>query len=138
MPSPICNSLEEWLKKKILDPKDLETALPEIRRDKSLATINGSFDLLHAGHLYMLFEASKVADILLVLVNSDASVRSYKSKNRPIIPLQQRMEMLSAIAFVDFVSFFDESDPRAILERVRPNWHVNGAEYCRIVLNSAS
>ncbi|MCH9610219.1 MAG: Bifunctional protein HldE [Chlamydiales bacterium] len=129
MPSLPCSDLESWHSNKIIDPKDLDSLLPEIRRGKRLATLNGSFDLLHAGHLYMLFEAAKVADILLILVNSDASVRAYKDKSRPIIPLRQRMEMLGALAFVDFVTSFEETDPRAILQKIGPDVHVNGVEY---------
>lgn len=129
MPFLTDSSIQEWHSRKILNPNDLENTLPRIRKGKRLATLNGSFDLLHAGHLYMLFEAAKVAEILLVLVNSDASVRSYKGESRPIISLEHRMEMLSALAFVDYVSFFEESDPRAILRRIRPDVHVNGMEY---------
>lgn len=96
---------------------------------KSVATLNGSFDLMHAGHLYILYEATKVADILVVALNTDSSVRRYKSPSRPIIPLQERMEMMAACGFVDFVTWFDETDPRNFLRLLRPDVHVNGAEY---------
>jgi rfaE bifunctional protein nucleotidyltransferase chain/domain len=101
-----------------------------LRKDgKTLGTINGSFDLLHAGHMYILYEASKVADILVVALNTDASVRRYKHPSRPIIPLQERMEMISALEFVDYVTWFDEDDPRDLLRILKPDVHVNGAEY---------
>lgn len=117
-------------RKKIIEPEKLEAFIEGIRQQKkTIATINGSFDLLHAGHLYMLFEASKVADILLVAVNSDESVRKYKSEKRPIISLPNRMEMLSALLFVDYVTWFEETDPCSILKRIRPDVHVNGEEY---------
>lgn len=123
----------EWAEesqKKILDPKDVETKVASLRRQhKTIATLNGSFDLLHAGHLYILFEASKVADVLIVAVNSDTSVRAYKNPKRPIISLPYRIEMLTAIAFVDYVTWFDETDPRSILEKIKPDVHVNGSEY---------
>ena len=92
-------------------------------------TVNGSFDLLHAGHLHILREASRQGDTLLVGLNSDASIRSYKGSDRPLIPQAQRAEMLLALRFVDYVHIFDESEPMPFLEEVRPDVHVNGAEY---------
>lgn len=95
----------------------------------TIATINGSFDLLHAGHLHILHEASQVADVLIVALNSDASIKKYKSPLRPIIPLEYRIEMMTALGFVDYVTSFDETDPFRFLEIVQPDIHVNGAEY---------
>ena len=115
---------------KIIKIQNLENKIDEIRSTgRTIATLNGSFDILHAGHLYMLSEAAKVADILLLLVNSDESVRSYKGEERPFIPLHERMEMLAAITFVDYVTSFEETDPRSILRKIRPDVHVNGEEY---------
>ena len=96
---------------------------------KTVATLNGSFDLLHAGHLYILYEASKTADILVVALNTDASIQRYKSPSRPIIPLQERLEMVAALGIVDYVTWFDEDDPRDLLRLLRPDVHVNGTEY---------
>ncbi len=125
--------MSEWQaysQKKILQPEEIKERISLLRKQgKTIATLNGSFDLLHAGHLYMLYEASKTADILIVAVNSDASVRAYKSPDRPIIPLSYRMEMLTAIEFVDYVTWFDETNPCALLEKIRPDVHVNGIEY---------
>lgn len=115
---------------KIHDAKELASLLAEKRGSgKRVALLNGSFDLLHAGHLYILFEASKVADILVVALNSDASVKRYKGKERPIIGLQDRMELVSALAFVDYVTWFEEDDPRELIRIIRPDFHVNGREY---------
>lgn len=126
-------AFEEWAgysRRKIIPPEELESKIAALRlQNKRLATLNGSFDLLHAGHLYILYEASKTADLLIVAVNSDASVKAYKSPNRPIVPLRYRLEMLTAIAFVDYVTWFDETDPCAILNIIKPDVHVNGAEY---------
>lgn len=100
------------------------------RRDKKqLATLNGSFDLLHAGHLEILYAAAAQGDILLVAINSDVSVKSYKGPTRPIIPLNFRMELLTALSCVDYVTWFDEADPRALLALLQPDVHVNGEEY---------
>lgn len=84
---------------------------------------------MHAGHLYMIHQASLQADRLLVLLNSDDSIRRYKSPLRPIVTLQYRLEMMAALEFVHFVSYFEETDPCAVLKRIRPDVHVNGAEY---------
>ena len=77
----------------------------------------------------MIHEASKQADRLIVALNSDDSIRKYKSANRPIIPLQFRLEMVAALEFVDYVTWFDETDPRAFLAKIKPDVHVNGSEY---------
>ncbi len=119
-----------WLQKKLIEPKCLSQTAKNLRAGgKTLATLNGSFDLLHAGHLFILHEAAKQADILLVALNSDASIQRYKGASRPIISLQHRLEMIAAIEFVDFVTWFEEDDPRSFLRCVSPEVHVNGAEY---------
>lgn len=115
---------------KIVDPQELEKLSQELKfKGYSIATLNGSFDLMHAGHLYILKEAAKQADKLIVLLNSDASIKKYKSENRPIIPLKYRLEMMEALECVSYVSSFDETDPIKALEKIKPNVHVNGIEY---------
>jgi D-beta-D-heptose 7-phosphate kinase/D-beta-D-heptose 1-phosphate adenosyltransferase len=96
---------------------------------KRIVTINGSFDVLHAGHLYILNEARRRGDVLIVGLNSDVSVRSYKGPQRPIVSERQRADMLLAMRIVDYVHIFDETNPIAFLEQVKPDVHVNGAEY---------
>jgi rfaE bifunctional protein nucleotidyltransferase chain/domain len=98
-------------------------------KGKRIVTINGSFDVLHAGHLYILAEARKQGDVLIVGLNSDSSVRGYKGPLRPIVPERQRADMLLALRTVDHVHVFDESDPIAFLEELKPDVHVNGSEY---------
>ncbi len=98
-------------------------------KGKRIVTINGSFDILHNGHLHILNEARQRGDILIVGLNSDASVKSYKGPSRPIIPERARAEMLLALRMVDYVHIFDESDPIAFLKEVKPDVHVNGSEY---------
>jgi len=70
-----------------------------------------------------------MADVLIVALNSDSSIKKYKSEKRPIIPLEERMQMMAAISSVDFVTFFEETDPRNILDIIKPDVHVNGQEY---------
>lgn len=119
-----------WLEKKFIDPKRLEAAVCELRRGGlSLAMLNGSFDLLHAGHLFIVHQASLQADKLIVALNSDASICRYKSEKRPIVPLQYRLEMIAALEFVDYVTFFEEDNPCELIGKVRPDVHVNGEEY---------
>lgn len=114
----------------IISPESLPDLVKKLRKEKKkIATLNGSFDLLHAGHLYILTEAKKQGDVLIVALNSDASIQKYKHPSRPIIPLKYRLEMLDALSCVDYVTWFDETDPRAILEKIAPDCHVNGAEY---------
>jgi rfaE bifunctional protein nucleotidyltransferase chain/domain len=123
-------NLPEWLVKKLVEPVDWSTWAEKIRQQgETVATLNGSFDLLHAGHLYIISEAKKQAGRLLVALNSDASIQRYKSPLRPIVPLRYRLEMVAALEFVDAVTWFEEDDPRAFLRAVRPDVHVNGAEY---------
>jgi D-beta-D-heptose 7-phosphate kinase/D-beta-D-heptose 1-phosphate adenosyltransferase len=98
-------------------------------RGKRIVTVNGSFDVLHAGHLYILNQARQQGDVLIVGLNSDESVRSYKGPSRPLVPQRQRAEMLLALRTVDFVHIFDERDPVAFLSELHPDVHVNGVEY---------
>jgi rfaE bifunctional protein nucleotidyltransferase chain/domain len=96
----------------------------EDRPDVRIVTTNGAFDILHAGHIESLALAKSYGDLLIVGLNSDASVRKYKSVNRPIIPEADRAKMLSALYFVDYVVMFDETDPREFLKRINPTYHV--------------
>ena len=98
-------------------------------KGRRLVTVNGSFDVLHAGHLHILNEARSQGDVLIVGLNSDASVRSHKGPTRPIISDRGRAKMLLALRVVDYVHIFDEPDPIAFLSELNPDVHVNGAEY---------
>lgn len=115
---------------KIIAPDAIEKIVSKVRAQaKTIATLNGSFDLMHAGHLHIIYEASKAADVLIVALNTDKSIRQYKSPLRPIIPLEYRLEMMAALSFVDYVTWFDETDPRSLLNKIKPDVHVNGSEY---------
>lgn len=96
---------------------------------KRIVTLNGSFDVMHTGHVHILREAKRQGDVLIVGLNSDASVRTYKGPGRPINSEEQRAEMLLANRYVDYVHVFDETVPMAFIEAARPDVHVNGAEY---------
>ena len=96
---------------------------------KRIVTVNGTFDVLHAGHLHILKEAKQQGDVLVVGLNSDASVRANKGPKRPVVPQAQRADMLLALRYVDYVHIFDEPVPMVFIAAVRPDVHVNGAEY---------
>lgn len=117
---------------KVILPENLSTQIPLLRTqhpEKTIVTLNGSFDLLHAGHMQIIFEASQAGDILIVALNTDHSIRQYKSPTRPLVPLEYRLQMMAALEFVDYVTWFDETDPRRLLSVIKPDVHVNGAEY---------
>ena len=115
---------------KQVPPEKLEEIVSSIREQgKTIATLNGSFDLLHAGHLEIIHEAKKQADCLIMALNTDRSIQQYKSPDRPLISLQHRLQMVAALGAVDFVTWFDETDPCKILSVIQPDVHVNGAEY---------
>ncbi len=99
------------------------------RQGKRIVTTNGSFDILHAGHLHLLYRARNLGDILIVGLNSDASIQKYKSKDRPIIKQRFRAQLLAALSVVDYVYIFPEVNPIQFLSIVQPHIHVNSAQY---------
>lgn len=90
---------------------------------------NGCFDLLHPGHLRVLEQARALGDLLIVAINNDAGVRGLKGAGRPIIPQQERAEILAAMAAVDFVVVFDEPTPRELIQKVVPSVLVKGGDW---------
>lgn len=101
-----------------------------LKRDgKRLVTISGSFDLLHPGHVDLLERAKKSGDALMVLLNSDASIKRYKGPFRPFIPERDRAIMLAAFTCVDYVVIFDDLTPVRMLGRIRPTIHCNGSDW---------
>ena len=114
----------------IISRKDLPDLIKNIRKQgKTIVTTNGAFDILHVGHLKSLKFAKKYGDVLIVGLNSDSSIKEYKNENRPIIPENQRAEMLSSINYVDYVTLFEEKTPCELLEIIKPDIHVKGSEY---------
>jgi rfaE bifunctional protein nucleotidyltransferase chain/domain len=135
-------SLRPWLtayQDKVIAPEQLEEAVKSIKASgKTIVTLNGSFDLMHAGHLHILYEAAQLADVLIVALNSDSSIQQYKSPLRPIIPLTYRLQMMAAIGFVDYVTWFEETDPIKLLTLIQPHIHVNGANYGEECIEAAT
>jgi len=121
---------EQYCSEKILPPDALKTLGDKLRKQgKSIATLNGAFDLLQPGHLYIIHEAALCADSLILLLNSDEAIQKAKGQERPFCPLDQRLLMVSGLKDVSFVSWFEEANPCKQLERIRPDVHINGHEY---------
>lgn len=96
---------------------------------KKVVAFSGSFDLLHFGHIKSIQEAKNQGDILILLLNSDLSIKSYKGPSRPIVPQDQRAQMLVALEAVDFVVVFDEINPKILLEAIKPDIYCNGSDW---------
>jgi D-beta-D-heptose 7-phosphate kinase/D-beta-D-heptose 1-phosphate adenosyltransferase len=96
---------------------------------KRIVATNGCFDLLHAGHLSLLGHAARLGDVLLLAINSDASVRRLKGPERPLVPQAERAALLAALTFVDAVTIFDEDTPLEVLSIVKPHVLVKGGDY---------
>jgi len=105
----------------------------EAARDegRKVAVANGAFDLLHVGHLRYLKAAKDLTSggLLIVGVNTDRSVRASKGEGRPIVPEDERAEIVAALGCVDLVVLFDETDAVALLSALRPDFHVKGTDY---------
>jgi D-beta-D-heptose 7-phosphate kinase/D-beta-D-heptose 1-phosphate adenosyltransferase len=115
---------------KVLSRAQLATRAASWRlAGKRIVFTNGCYDLLHAGHLSLLHGAAKLGDILVLAINSDASVRRLKGPERPLVPQAERAALLAALACVDAVTVFDEDTPLATIEAVRPHILVKGADY---------
>jgi len=99
------------------------------RRGETVVLVNGAFDMLHVGHLRYLAEAKEQADHLVAAVNSDASVRASKGETRPIIPEDERVEILSHLWMVDRICLFDSLTVGPVLERLKPDVHAKGTDY---------
>lgn len=96
---------------------------------KTVVWTNGCFDLLHVGHIRSFRDAKALGDILIVGINSDASVRAIKGEARPVVSQSHRAEMIASLEMVDFVTIFDEPTPVAVLGQLRPDIHCKSAEY---------
>jgi rfaE bifunctional protein nucleotidyltransferase chain/domain len=90
---------------------------------------NGCFDLLHVGHVRYLHAAKGLGGRLIVAINSDESVRALKGAGRPLMPAEERAEILAALADVDAVVIFPEPDVRALIREIRPDVHAKGTDY---------
>jgi len=115
---------------KILSRDQLKERVAEWRRDGARVTLaNGCFDLLHVGHVRYVRAARELGGKLVVAVNSDDSVRGLKGAGRPLMPAEERAEILAALADVDAVVIFPGNDVRAIIREIRPDFQAKGTDY---------
>lgn len=115
---------------KILSRDQLRARVAEWRRTgEKIILTNGCFDLLHVGHVRYLHAAKQLAGRVVVGVNSDSSVHALKGSGRPLMPAEERAEILAALQDVDAVVIFDEPDVRALIREVRPDVHAKGTDY---------
>src|SRR5438045_7735389 len=124
-PSPIAHPQSPVMR--VLSLPDL-IALRQGWRDAGLRLVltNGTFDLLHIGHVRYLEAARAEGDILVVGINSDASVRGYKEPGRPVVPQDERAEIVAALRCVDYGTIFEESTATALVEALQPDVYVKG------------
>lgn len=119
-----------------------EELLEQIRRHRlqalQIVFTNGCFDVLHVGHVRYLKTARSYGDVLVVGLNSDASVKQIKGSNRPINPQDHRAEVLSSLACIDYVTIFEEPDPSALIKQVQPDVLVKGGDWPKSRIIGAS
>ena len=115
---------------RIVNRNELLEVIKEARASgKKIVMANGAFDLFHVGHLRYLRGAKELADILIVAMNDDKSVRKLKGKNRPVVPLEDRMAIVAAMEPVDFVVPFSELTVENMLRMIKPDIHAKGTDY---------
>jgi D-beta-D-heptose 1-phosphate adenylyltransferase (EC 2.7.7.-) len=113
----------------IVELKELLELLEKVRGKKKIVFTNGCFDILHAGHADYLNKAKSLGDILVVGINSDASVRRIKGEKRPILPQQMRAYLLDNLKPVDYVVIFEEDTPLELIKAIKPDVLVKGADW---------
>lgn len=126
------------IKGMLVDRKNIRALIEKIHKQgKTVVSTNGCFDILHVGHVRYLEKSKSFADYLIVLLNSDKSVKSIKGPTRPINNENDRAEILSALRCVDYVVLFDEDSPRALLDEMKPDVYTKGADYTMETLPEA-
>jgi glycerol-3-phosphate cytidylyltransferase len=114
----------------VIDRAALAESVAEIRKQKQkIVLTNGCFDIIHVGHIRYLAAAKSFGDVLIVGLNSDASVKRLKGARRPVVSQQDRAEVLLALKTVDYVTIFDEDTAEALVSIIRPDVYVKGGDY---------
>lgn len=117
---------------KIINNKDLKQTILKLKeQNKKIALTNGCFDILHIGHARYLKEAKNLADVLIVGINSDASVKKLKGENRPINNENDRAELISYFEFIDYVIVFSEQTADNLILSIEPEIYVKGGDYTK-------
>jgi rfaE bifunctional protein nucleotidyltransferase chain/domain len=114
----------------ILNHNELAKKIEELKKQgKKVIFANGCFDLLHVGHVRYLRGAKALGDVLVLAINSDASVRRLKGRERPLLSLEDRLGILSAFEMIDFVTAFEDDTVSPLLLKLKPNVQVKGTDY---------
>lgn len=120
------------MKGKIKVKKELKRIVEDLKsKGKRIVFTNGCFDLLHVGHIRYLEKAKTLGDVLVVGVNSDRSVRGLKGPQRPILPEEERVEILSGLGCVDYITIFDEATPLELILFLQPHILVKGGDWTK-------
>ena len=115
---------------KILPWEKLKARLESLKKaGKRIVFTNGCFDIIHVGHVSYLEKAKELGDVLVVGLNSDASVASLKGPSRPIVPEQERAYVVSALESIDYVTIFEEDTPQKLIEYLKPHILVKGGDW---------
>ena len=115
---------------KILSREQLKSEMERLRQGgKKIAFTNGCFDILHVGHTRYLRDARKTGDVLILALNSDASVRAIKGEKRPLVPEAERADVVASLEAVDYVTIFDELTPLELIEFLQPDVIVKGGDW---------
>lgn len=142
-PDFICNNLEEavdWIlndlsiinrgMKKLKTRDEIKSIIKKLQQEgKKVVFANGCFDLLHGGHVSYLEDSRQQGDILILGLNSDKSIKQLKGDKRPVLPEEQRVEILSSLSCIDYIMLFDEARCDGILRELRPDVHAKGTDY---------
>lgn len=118
------------MKNKIVSLDELQKQLAACKKDgKKIVSTSGCFDILHAGHVTYLEEAKAAGDILVVMLNSDTSVRGLKGEERPIVPQEERSVVIAGLGCVDYVVLFDDRTPCGLIDLLQPDVVIKGGDY---------
>ncbi len=122
--------VKEVMAQVVLNHNELSQKIAALKaQGKTIVFTNGCFDLLHVGHVRYLRGAKALGDILVLAVNSDDSIRRLKGKERPLLPLDDRLGILSAFEMVDFITPFEDDTVTPLLLKLKPNIHAKGTDY---------
>ncbi|MBR3604634.1 MAG: D-glycero-beta-D-manno-heptose 1-phosphate adenylyltransferase [Candidatus Gastranaerophilales bacterium] len=114
----------------VVSKKEILNIIENLKKEgKTTVFTNGCFDILHIGHVRYLKESAKCADILIIGLNSDSSVKRLKGETRPINNESDRAELLSELGFVDYVVIFEQDSPVELLDEIKPDIYTKGADY---------
>ncbi len=118
------------MKNKVKGLVELTKLRERFRRERRTTVFtNGCFDILHSGHVHLFRQAKELGDILIVAVNDDPSVRNLKGPDRPVFPLEERLEVLEAVEVIDYLISFSQPTPRELIQALLPDVLVKGGDW---------